>query len=116
MAEEREEVRRKAAFLKRAEELYERMMYQDQEQMITFTQLEDRALEVGRELETLLVNERLARMAENQGHPACPRCRRPVAVRRAAAERELQARTGEVRFKRQQCYCSSCRKSFFPAG
>ena len=116
MAKEKEEVRRKAAFLKRAEDLYERMMYRDQEQMVTFTQLEDRALEVGRELETLLMNERVSRMAENQGLPICPRCRRPAAVRHAAEERELQARTGAVRFKRPQCYCSPCRKSFFPAG
>jgi uncharacterized protein with PIN domain len=116
MAEDKEEARREAAFLKRAKELYERMMHRDQEQMVTFTQIEDRALEVGRELETLLVNERLARVAERQGIPGCPRCRRPVEVRSASEERALQARTGEVRFKRPQCYCPSCRKSFFPAG
>ena len=35
MAEDKEEARRKAAFLKRAEELYERMMHHDQEQMVS---------------------------------------------------------------------------------
>jgi len=42
-------------FMQRAAEMYDRMTLHDREQLITFTQIEDRALELGRQLETLAI-------------------------------------------------------------
>lgn len=109
----------KDLFLKRAAELYERMTLHDQEQMITFTQIEDRALELGRQLEVLLIShciENAGRKDQAQPAPHCPKCRQPVARSEPdVQERQLLTRSGSVSIQRSKCYCSSCRKTFFPS-
>ena len=50
--------------------------------MITFTQIEDRALELGKQLEVLLLShclENAGREDQAQLTPHCPQCRQPAA-------------------------------------
>ena len=109
---------RKAEFLQRAEEAYERALKEDQEQMITFTQMEDRVLEVGTKLEQWLLEACL----QESGRIAavavcCPKCRKPV-PRPGEMEqaRRMLARCGPVEFERPRYVCPSCRKVFSPSG
>ena len=108
----------KADFLRQAAAAYDRMMSSDQEQMITFDQMEDRALEVGSKLERFLMERRLADAArETEVKTACcPHCRQPRTVTASGKPRRLRGRTGEVSFQRREGYCPSCRKAFFPSG
>jgi uncharacterized protein with PIN domain len=108
---------RKAEFLRLAEEAYERMVKEDQEQMITFDQMEDRALEVGSKLECWLLEHRLEMAAQRKAEEraCCPTCRKPLRMD-SPEERHILARTGEVRILRAEGYCASCRKSFSPGG
>jgi hypothetical protein len=110
---------RRAEFLKEAAAAFDRMMKEDQEQMITFDQMEDRALEVGGKLERWLMERCLAESARRKTTGAtacCPHCRKPQPFTAALKKRLLRGRTGTVFFERQECYCPSCRKAFFPAG
>ena len=108
----------KAEFLSQAAVAYDRMMKSDQEQMITFDQMEDRALEVGSKLERFLMERRLADAArETEAETAsCPHCRQPRKVTASQKPRRLRGRAGEVSFQRREGYCPSCRKAFFPSG
>lgn len=110
---------RRAAFMELAGEMYERMFGQDQQhQLITFTQREDRALELGEALQTALLKEHLARdpMAQPAEHRAacCPDCRQAGQLQKSQ-ERVLRARTGEARWPRAVYYCKRCRRSFSPS-
>jgi hypothetical protein len=110
---------RKAEFMREAGAAFDRMMKEDQEQMITFDQMEDRALEVGGKLERWLMKRCLAEAARRKGAQApscCPQCHQPLQFAGTPKERRLQGRTGEVSFPRAEGYCPSCRKAFFPSG
>jgi hypothetical protein len=110
---------RRAEFLERAEVAYDRMMNEDQEQMITFDQMEDRALEVGGKLERWLMEQCLAEAARRKA-PAqtacCPQCGKTVPLAGTPKERSVRGRTGDVAVQRHEGYCPSCRKAFFPSG
>jgi uncharacterized protein with PIN domain len=115
---EASEEARKAEFLRRAGAAYERTLKEDQEQMITFTQMEERVIEVGTKLEQWLLEECLQ---ETRRHAAeavcCPKCRKPVPRPREEEEaRKILGRCGPVEFKRMRYVCPSCRKVFSPAG
>jgi uncharacterized protein with PIN domain len=96
------------------------MMVEDQEQMITFTQLEDRALEVGGKLQRLLLEERLsqgARAVQVGTEVRCPKCQKVVGEsNKQVEERRVEGRAGPVLFRRGQYHCPSCRKVFSPSG
>ena len=117
MAQDAGEANRKAEFLRRAAEAYDRMLKEDQEQMITFEQMEDRALEVGGQLERWLLEQSLAGAAGRKAtQPArCPQCGKALNLS-PPEERCVQGRVGPVPLKRPIGYCASCRKSFSPAG
>jgi hypothetical protein len=108
----------KAEFLRRAADAYDRMMRADQEQMITFDQMEDRALEVGSKLEQFLMERRLSDSARGQDASAacCPHCHKSRNVTVSLKPRRVRGRTGEITFARREGYCPSCRKAFFPSG
>ena len=110
--------RGKAEFLKQAAEAYDRMMKEDQEQVITFDQMEDRALEVGSKLECFLMERRLTDAAAQRNDLAacCPQCSKPLRVSATLKARQLRGRTGKVSYQRREGYCASCRKAFFPSG
>jgi hypothetical protein len=102
-------------------------LYFDPEQPeppVTFTQREQRACSLARELAAFLLEEDLgrdpaARPADEQP-PACPKCGRPA--RRLTPpggplpRRPLTSAAGEVALRREQWRCKACRVSFFPAG
>lgn len=108
----------KAEFLRQAAAAYDRMMLSDQEQLITFDQMEDRALEVGSKLERTLMERRLSdAVREHEAATAsCPHCHRPQRVTPSLKARRVRGRTGEVSFERREGFCPSCRKAFFPSG
>jgi uncharacterized protein with PIN domain len=108
----------KAEFLRQAAAAYDRMMLTDQEQMITFDQMEDRALEVGSKLERFLMERRLFDAArEHEAATAnCPHCHKPQRVTASLKARRVRGRAGAVSFERREGYCPSCRKAFFPSG
>jgi hypothetical protein len=109
----------RAAFLKEAGAAFDRMMKEDQEQVITFDQMEDRALEVGGKLERWLMErclEEAARRRFSGATVSCPHCHKSLPFKGSAKKRTLRGRTGDVSFERKECYCPSCRKAFFPSG
>ena len=117
MAQDATQESRKAEFLRRAAEAYDRMLKEDQEQMITFEQMEDRALEVGGELERWLLEQSLAGAAVRKAaqQACCPQCTKPLNMS-PPEERCVQGRVGPVPLKRPIGFCPSCRKSFSPSG
>lgn len=109
----------KAEFLREAAAGFDRMMKEDQEQVVTFDQMEERALEVGSKLEVWLMEKLLAEAARkkaSQDPPCCPRCQKPLQMTAVPKKRRLRGRTGDVSFQRLEGYCPSCRKAFFPSG
>ena len=93
--------------------------------LVTFDQHEQRALDEGRLLARLLLEERLARSpavrpAEHHQQACCPKCGRPGQRVGGAEEdlsaRQLKTRIGTVRFAREQWKCTACRVVFFPLG
>lgn len=109
----------KAEFLKEAAEAFDRMMKEDQEQMITFDQMEDRAIEVGTKLEVWLMERLLAESARKkaaQAPPCCPKCQKQLSMKATPKKRRLRGRIGGIAFTREEGYCPSCRKAFFPSG
>lgn len=109
----------RAEFMREAGAAFDRMMKEDQEQIITFDQMEDRALEAGGKLERRLMEQCLARAGEGQdkdGSSRCPRCGKLVQLNTGPKERCVRGRTGPVSLRRAEGYCPSCRKAFFPSG
>lgn len=111
----------KAEFLRQAAAAYDRVVEEDQEQMRTFTQIEDRVLEVRERLGQSLMGECLARRgqaeAQDGAKAVCPKCGREVAAARSAERpREVLGRAGPVVFRRAEYRCPSCRKVFSPSG
>jgi hypothetical protein len=102
-------------------------LYYDPEQAeppVTFTQREERACALTRELAAFLLEQDLdqdpAARPPDEPAPACPKCGRPARRRTPPGEppprRQLTSAAGEVAFRRQQWHCQACRVSFFPAG
>ncbi len=113
-------VARRRAFMELAGQMYDGMFGPDEQlQLITFTQREERALEQGEKLQTALLQEHL------QGDPLaqpsaphkvrCPDCQQ-LGQLRQTQERLLRARTGATRWSRAMYYCKRCRRSFSPSG
>ncbi len=94
-----------AAFLEKAKQAYVGTMRD--KSLVTFDQHEQRALDEGRLLARLLLEDRLARepaarLAEHDQRACCPKCGRPGArvtgPEEDPPERALQTRIGPVRF------------------
>jgi hypothetical protein len=117
---EREALRER--WLLRAGQAFERMFAEaHQDQLGTFTQREDLACLLGKELAAFLLEEHAAadpqvRPSEKRP-PCCPKCGQPGArltpARRQLPERELTTRAGEVKLRREQWRCPKCRIVFF---
>jgi uncharacterized protein with PIN domain len=118
----REQKRRK--FQEQAGAAFDAMFDEDQqEQLITMTQREDRILEKGGQLQSWLMEQHL--LADPLANPAeadalrCPRCRR-MGVRdeeeKEAVPRALTTRAGQQEFARWKYRCPFCRTIFFPLG
>lgn len=77
-----------------------------------FTVLEDSAIAVGDAIVEQIMEQELARHAE-QSHE-CPQCGQQ-GLRKGARERVIQTRRGEVKFTEPEFYCPRCRRAFFPS-
>ena len=109
-------------WLLRAGQAFERMFGKDnQDQLVTFTQREDMACALSRELATFLLEEHVAvdaqvRPSEKQP-PCCPRCQQPgqrvTGRKEPLPERVLTTGAGEVNLGREQWRCKKCRILFF---
>ena len=123
MAMECKEMRRlREEFLKKADRMFDSMFDVDQqEQLITMTEREDRVLEKGAELQSWLLGHhlRLDPLADPSEAEAicCPNChevgiRDPNEVE--PVPRGITTRAGRQQIERLKYYCSSCRRVFFP--
>ena len=112
-------------WLLRAGVAFERMFSEaNQGQLVTFTEREDMACALAKELAAFLVEEHVA--ADSQTRPSvkqpphCPKCQQPgeqVTKRNdKLSERVLKTRAGEVTMRREQWRCKKCRIVFFSAG
>jgi hypothetical protein len=112
-------------WLQRAGQAFEQMFAEAQQaQLVTFTEREDKACRLGKELAAFLLEEHAA--ADHQARPSdkqppgCPKCNQPgERVTHAKAElpqRELTTRAGEITLQREQWRCTKCRIVFFSAG
>ena len=109
-------------WLLRAGQAFERMFGKaNQDQLITFTQREDVACALGKELAAFLLEEHVGvdaqvRPPEKQP-PCCPRCQQPgqrVTERQEPLpERALTTSAGAVHVRREQWRCKKCRILFF---
>jgi len=114
--------RRRTEFLSRAGQAFDRMFGADgQNGLVTFSQREDRACEVGDELTRWLMAEHIALdpTGGTSVEVLCPICGGPAryeSIDRAKLElREFQTRRGKVEYRRAAARCPRCRKVFFPA-
>lgn len=111
-------------FVEKSRAVFNAMFDEDQqEQLITMTQREDRILQKSAELQSWLLEKHLA--ADALANPAeyealrCPKCRK-LGVRdpeeKEAVPRHLKTRAGKQEFKRWKYRCPTCRTVFFPLG
>ena len=109
-------------WLLRAGKAFERMFGEaNQDQLVTFTEREDMAVLLSKELAAFLLEEHAAadrQVRPSEKHaPNCPKCSKPgVRVTKASEklpERELTTRAGEVKLRREQWRCAKCRVNFF---
>jgi hypothetical protein len=112
-------------WLLRAGQAFERMFAEArQEQLITFTEREDLACELGKELAAFLLEEHAGadhqvRPSERQP-PGCPKCQQPAervtSPDASLPDRDLTTRAGHIRLRREQWQCKKCRVLFFSVG
>jgi hypothetical protein len=111
-------------WVQRTESAYRRMFEgKSQEELVTFTQREDMAVLIGKELAAFLLEEHVATDSATQPAEAsttcCPKCGQPGmgAVRpgEKLEERTVTTRAGDVRVRRQRWCCAKCRIIFFSA-
>jgi DNA-directed RNA polymerase subunit RPC12/RpoP len=96
---------------------------EEQEELITLTQREERVLQKGAELQGWLLEEHLKHdpLADPAEAEAirCPKCRTLGVRAKGAAQdvpREIKTRAGTQVLARTKYRCPSCRKVFFPLG
>lgn len=122
LAIQREQWRKE--FLARAARAFDSVFDEDQqEQLITITQREDRILERGGELQSWLMEQHL--QADPLANPAeadalrCPKCHR-LGVRdldeKESVPRLVVTRAGKHEIHRWKYRCPFCRTVFFPLG
>jgi hypothetical protein len=110
---------------RRTDAVFERMLAgKSEEELVTFTEREDMAVMVGKELAAFLLEESVARDAAvapaDASTTCCPKCGQPgeAAVRKGEklVERKVTTRAGEVHMRRQRWRCAKCRIVFFSVG
>ena|SRR5579871_3546933 len=110
---------RRERWQKRSEAAFERMFASGE--LTTFTEREDMACLIAKELAAFLLEEQLAddpqvRPAEEQPG-CCPKCHKPgqrmTKPNEKLPERPLTTRAGEVTLRREKWRCQTCRIIFF---
>lgn len=85
----------------------------------TFVEIEDLTAEIGDELARTLAQEILGERAEAMaavGVHACPDCGQEAEVEEDREPLILEGKRGEIEYQEPRCYCSRCRRAFFPSG
>jgi hypothetical protein len=109
-------------WLRRAGTAFERMFGEaHQDELVTFTQREDMACALAKELAAFMLEEHAAVdgqvRASEKRPPSCPKCQQPaerVTKRHEKLpERALTTQAGEVTLRREQWRCHKCRIVFF---
>lgn len=94
------------------------------DELVTFTQREQKACALGKELSCWLLEQHtaadpLVRPPEEPA-PCCPRCEQPgqrvTTTDAVLPERQLTTAVGVIALRREQWYCATCRVAFFPSG
>jgi hypothetical protein len=103
---------------KRAEAAFERMFVG--KELTTFTEREDEAMLIGRELAAFMLEEHLAddpQVRPVEESVCCPKCQkagqRVTKSKEKLPERPLTTRAGEVTLRREKWRCPACRVLFF---
>jgi hypothetical protein len=107
----------------RMEAAFERMFAdKTQEELVTFTEREDMAALIAKELATFLLEEHLARdplVRPEAAAACCPKCgkagERCMKKDEPLPGRCVTTRVGEVELKRERWRCRNCRIIFFSA-
>jgi hypothetical protein len=111
-------------WLLRAGQAFERMFAEaNQDQLVTFTEREDLACLLSKELAAFLLQEHVtvegAVRRPEQRPPCCPQCQQPgkrvTQPEEELPERELTTRAGPVKLRREKWSCAKCRRVFFSA-
>jgi hypothetical protein len=109
-------------WLLRAGQAFERMFAEaNQDQLVTFTEREDAACLLGKELAAFLLEEHTAADSEvrpsEKRPPACPKCKKPgervTESDEKLPQRDLTTRAGKIKVQREQWQCRKCRILFF---
>ena len=115
----RDDIRRE--FHEHVDSIFNRLFPADPSQPLpTFDHLEERTLQLMRDLESWLLEKRVqsATDARPVEAPACPQCQRPT--RRVGKpgdtlpRRVLTTRAGPIELAREKWRCTACRVVFFP--
>lgn len=108
----------KAAFLEEASRLYDTLFAAErQPELVTFTQREQRVLEIGQTIQQRLLEAHLARDPAAAGSAAatCPHCGGGDNRKTRKRLRKIKARAGEIGWTREEYYCRRCRRHFSPS-
>lgn len=109
-------------WLLRAGKAFERMFAEaNQDQLVTFTEREDMACLLGKELAGFLLEEHAATDSQVRPSPkqppGCPKCQKPgervTQGNDELPERPLTTQAGEIELRREQWRCQKCRIVFF---
>jgi hypothetical protein len=112
-------------WLQQAESVFDLMFDPDQQdQLVTFHQREQRVCTLTRELTVWLLEQHVAEdpavCLPDSPPPSCPRCGRPARQKTPpgdpAPSRQVTCVAGVVTLQRQEWYCPRCRAAFFPSG
>ncbi len=107
---------------KRSDAAFERMFgNKSQAELVTFTEREDMAVLIAKELAAFLLEEHLAQdplvEPDQEKPPACPKCQQPgqraMKAKEKRPDRQVTTRAGEVRLERERWKCGKCRILFF---
>ena len=114
---------RRREYMEEAGQAFDQMLGSDgQNGLVTLTEREDRACELGDALTRRLLEEHLAvDDAVDPGEQVdCPFCGRPVHCEEpekvALENRLIRTRRGKIDFERAARRCTPCRRIFFPHG
>lgn len=101
-------------FLRQAAKLYDELVRpQDGE---TFHEIEQKAVQGGKEMSRLLMEGRLRQEAAQPGvqRAVCPRCGKAMRTQEAQAAGHVTTTCSRVKYERAYCVCGGCGFSFFP--
>lgn len=105
---------------RRIREMSTQLAMEEKEQLEaagTFVDLERLTMDIGdeltRQLTSLLLASRAEYATEQKVH-ACPDCDKECEVEAEPEPLILQGMRGEIAYEEPRCFCSRCRRAFFP--